>query len=243
MMKSIHILCAAIALAAAIPLRAGETPRPGLNGPLLKHLQTDSLDRKLFEPEPADKLPQPAPQRESTGKTPQDLRQELGTAAISEEENPLLEVTRDMRLAQGRIAQADGGLQTQYLQRQIVATLDKLLRDARSRSQPSGGGKEESPLPTARRPAQQPPQPQSATGNPTGKPAVASNDHTPKAPENRVAQLQAIRDAIKDLWGELPERAREQMLQLAPVEDFVPQYESLIEAYFRRLAEEQGRGP
>ena len=222
-----------IALAVAVgPLRAGETPRPAaLNEPLLKRLQADSLDRKLFEPEPAaDKVPlPPGSQKESTG--------------ISEDDNPLLEVTRDMRLAQGRIAQADGGTQTQDLQRQIVATLDKLLREARSRSQPSGGGKEETPLPTARRPTQPPPQPQSAVGNSSNKPAVASSDHTAKTPENRAAQLQAVRDAMKNLWGELPERAREQMLQLAPVEEFVPQYETLIEAYFRRLAEEQGRGP
>jgi hypothetical protein len=200
---------------------------------LFKRLQADSLDRKLFEPEPAaaDKLPlAPGLQKESAG--------------ISENANPLLEVTRDMRLAQGRIAQADGGPQTQDLQRQIVATLDKLLREARSRSQPTGGGTKEMPLSTARRPAQQPAQqPQSAVGNSSNKPPVASGEHTAKTPENRAAQLQAVRDAMKNLWGELPERAREQMLERAPVEEFVPQYETLIEAYFRRLAKEQGRGP
>jgi hypothetical protein len=43
---------------------------------------------------------------------------------------------------------------------------------------------------------------------------------------------------MKQLWGELPEHAREQMLQL-PDEEFPPKYESLIEDYFRRLSEEK----
>ncbi len=37
--------------------------------------------------------------------------------------------------------------------------------------------------------------------------------------------------------GALPERAREQMLQL-PAEEFLPKYELEIEDYFRRLAGE-----
>ena len=45
---------------------------------------------------------------------------------------------------------------------------------------------------------------------------------------------------MKELWGALPERARQQMQQL-PVEDFPPKYERLIEEYFRRLAEEKGK--
>ena len=44
---------------------------------------------------------------------------------------------------------------------------------------------------------------------------------------------------MKQLWGELPQRDREQMLQL-PVEEFLPEYELLIEDYFRRLSEEKG---
>jgi len=40
---------------------------------------------------------------------------------------------------------------------------------------------------------------------------------------------------MKDLWGKLPERQRQQMLQ--PLrEDFLPKYASEIEAYFRALA-------
>ena len=47
---------------------------------------------------------------------------------------------------------------------------------------------------------------------------------------------------MKDVWGQLPERAREQMLQ-SPPEKFLPKYELLIEKYYQRLAEEQPERP
>jgi hypothetical protein len=46
-----------------------------------------------------------------------------------------------------------------------------------------------------------------------------------------------MKNLIKDLWGELPPNVREQMMQ-NPTEQFVPQYESMIEEYYRRLSEE-----
>ena len=51
--------------------------------------------------------------------------------------------------------------------------------------------------------------------------------------------MDEMRAMMKQLWGELPEHARQQMLQ-SPIEEFPPKYQSLIEAYFRRLAEEKG---
>lgn len=50
--------------------------------------------------------------------------------------------------------------------------------------------------------------------------------------------MEEMRTLLKSLWGELPEREREQMLQL-PVEEFLPKYELLIEQYFQRLSEQQ----
>lgn len=55
--------------------------------------------------------------------------------------------------------------------------------------------------------------------------------------------MEEMRDVLhKDVWGMLPERQRQQMLEL-PVEEFLPKYELLIEDYFRRLAEEPGQKP
>ena len=47
-----------------------------------------------------------------------------------------------------------------------------------------------------------------------------------------------VKGMMKDTWGHLPAQAREEMLQNSP-ERFLPQYELLIERYYKRLAEEQ----
>jgi hypothetical protein len=49
-------------------------------------------------------------------------------------------------------------------------------------------------------------------------------------------------DLVKRVWGQLPDRLRDQVQQ-APPEEFLPAYRELIEAYYRRLAEEQPGGP
>ena len=41
---------------------------------------------------------------------------------------------------------------------------------------------------------------------------------------------------MKDLWGKLPERQREELLQPLS-EEFVPEYAADIEEYFRTMAE------
>lgn len=53
--------------------------------------------------------------------------------------------------------------------------------------------------------------------------------------------LEARGALIKEVWGQLPERVRQQ-LQNASVEKFLPKYERLTEDYFRRLAEEEQEG-
>ena len=50
--------------------------------------------------------------------------------------------------------------------------------------------------------------------------------------------MSEMRAMVKQLWGELPDRDRQQMMQL-PLEDFLPQYQWQIEEYFRRLSEDK----
>jgi hypothetical protein len=48
---------------------------------------------------------------------------------------------------------------------------------------------------------------------------------------------------VQEFIARLPQREREQ-IQASSIEEFLPKYKSLIEAYFRDLAEEQdGRPP
>jgi hypothetical protein len=51
----------------------------------------------------------------------------------------------------------------------------------------------------------------------------------------------AVANLVKDLWGRLPERQREELLQPLS-EEFLPEYAAEIEEYFRVLAEPQA-GP
>ena len=44
------------------------------------------------------------------------------------------------------------------------------------------------------------------------------------------------------MWGHLPDKLRDEM-QASLSEQFLPQYERLIEAYYQRLAEEGGPKP
>ena len=47
-----------------------------------------------------------------------------------------------------------------------------------------------------------------------------------------------VNELVKELWGHLPERSREQMMQSFS-EEFLPKYEREIQQYYRRLSEEQ----
>jgi hypothetical protein len=47
-----------------------------------------------------------------------------------------------------------------------------------------------------------------------------------------------VSDLVKDLWGHLPARSREQMLQSFS-DEFLPKYEQEIEQYYRRLSDEE----
>ena len=52
----------------------------------------------------------------------------------------------------------------------------------------------------------------------------------------------AVDEMVKALWGQLPARSREQMLQ-SFTDEFLPKYELEIEQYYRRLSEEQSTQP
>jgi len=58
--------------------------------------------------------------------------------------------------------------------------------------------------------------------------------------QGRQSDWKTMQSRMRRLWGELPQHAREQMLQ-SPAEEIPPKYERAIEEYFRRLAEEGPR--
>ena len=183
--------------------------------PALAAQPADDLDRKLFEPDAA--------------------RQRLSSAAaIPTGDHPLLSVARQMRSAQERIAGGDCGPQTQQAQQEIVADLDRMIAQARSQARPAGARKS---LTAAGQPAgQQQPKPSGgqAGTRPSGKPQQGRG--APRAEPERLGPRQ-LRSVIDQVWGELPEQARQQLLEQWSAEQFLPEYAPMIEDYFRRLSE------
>lgn len=245
----------------AVPARAGSEPAQSLDDELRESLGAeplDEFDRELFAPK--DETPERPDRRglkqgipsvghshappNGRAKEADELRRqilrELGEAAVPEEENPLLEVARQMRQVEGLIAQTESGPQTQDLQMQIVSSLDELIKQARSCSKmcsPSQSSQKSS----SRRQVQQPgKKPKEGRIKPSDK-RVTDPAGKPGQAEPRSPTPEEMRELVKSVWGELPEAEREQMLQWMSEGEFLPKYELLLEQYFKRLVEEGDR--
>ena len=162
------------------------------------------------------------------------LQKELGSAAQKEEKPkaPLFQVAEAMRAVQPLLGKRDSGDETQHLQRQIVADLDKLIDDAKK----SGccGKSSNGPKPTGGGPKK--------PGQPSGNSSAPAQNSDPKArrtPEEIRAEN--AKKAVKQMNGlfvELQGHEREHVLE-PPSEHFLPEYELEIEDYFRRLSDDQ----
>ncbi|NLE39200.1 MAG: hypothetical protein GX621_14350 [Pirellulaceae bacterium] len=238
----IRIIPILIVLMLAYAVVGAAAPRP-----------SRSFEDALFDDAKPGRLPLMDPQRikvrdgagERQGEADRRATwaRELGEAALPEETLPLLSVAERMRDVEGMLRRADCGPATQHAQRQIVQSLAELLDRA---AQPCRAGStapcdktgnsatsptDKSGEPSGERPAEDGKKTDSgAKEPPEGEPGAGGN-------AKRVDPERA-RAMMKELWGELPPRRREQMLQL-PVEEFLPGYELLIEEYFRRLSEEK----
>ncbi len=167
-------------------------------------------------------------------------KRELDAAAEKESDNPMVEIARRMRETQQRLARQDSGVGTQQLERQIVDDLDRLIERAGKQSAGQSQPGASKPQPSSRTPTD-PSKTGSSGGNkPGGKTAATGTQRPPGENVTRKPDAAETRAAIKRLWGTLPEREREQMMQSA-VEEFTPKYELMIEDYFRRLSEEKAR--
>jgi len=210
-----------------------------LDQELLDSLGEDPLDElDRGQPDRAPREPKPAPVK--PGETlDEQLDRELGAAAVPEDDvDPLLAVARRMRVVGKQIAQARCGPETQQAQQAILADLDELIRQARRRGGSCSGSC--APKPGGTKPREgAPPAGKPGAGQPKPGGSGQATPGTAQAGRPGAARpdMDQMRVMLKQLWGELPERQREQMLQL-PVEEFLPEYEGMIEDYFERLSQE-----
>jgi hypothetical protein len=167
------------------------------------------------------------------------LSRELGPAGVAEDENPLLQIARQMQRAESLLTKPQPGAPAKQVQEQIVADLERLLKSCQNSSSSPGG--QCTPKPGGEKKSGQPGNKSGATGaqrNPKPKNSGArTKDDLAGRPD--AADVRMVQEFI----ARLPQREREQ-IQASSIEEFLPKYKSLIEAYFRDLAEEQdGRPP
>jgi hypothetical protein len=167
------------------------------------------------------------------------LGEDLGQSSPAEDPlAPLERIGMQMRSAERLLSEPGAAARATRLQDQIVKDLDHLIQKAqRQKKQSQKGGK---PSAGSQRPEAKPQGGQPGESAAEGQqPAADSTDGTREGTgEASAADRDAgRRELLKNLWGHLPERVRQQMLQ-SPDDEFLPKYEFEIEQYFRRLAED-----
>ena len=123
------------------------------------------------------------------------------------------------------------------VQHEILSDLDKLIADLSKQCQCCNGQCQGGQCNKPPKPGQKPGKPGAAAGS--GR--TAARDSTDRLDRSSAKPVDKgeVNEMVKALWGHLPERSREQMLQSFS-DEFLPKYELEIEQYYRRLSEEQG---
>lgn len=156
-------------------------------------------------------------------------------------ESPLARISNRMLHAGQLLAGKNSSGETRIVQEEIVSELDKLIEQLNKKCQNCSSGQ-------CNKAGEQ--QTQNSTPKPGGAKAAASAGTQSRPQQSQVSsgggsEAQpgdlADRDAVKQLWGQLPERLRQQLLQ-SSADEFLPKYREELEMYFRRLAEEQAAG-
>lgn len=219
---------------------------------------SESLGGKLLEDLPASNLPLAGGQQQPTaGEEPVDpalappdpeigfhpLRfDDVGGGDAGQSDGPL----RLVRAGQGML-QAETLLRDRAtvprageLQQQVVAQLDDLIKELSKQCNCSGSQQSDKPpSPSQRSPAK----PGKAGGQP-GRASAPARDSSTRL-SNKSAQpadKAELEELVKRLWGHLPEREREQLMQSFS-DEFLPKYELELEKYYQRLSEEEAPLP
>jgi tetratricopeptide (TPR) repeat protein len=139
------------------------------------------------------------------------------------ERGTLGEVATVMDYVADRLKAVDSGERVRTRQRQIIALLDRLIREQEAQEQQCGGGSA-----GGRR---QPSQPRAAS--------TPRRESDAPGGTGQVGDLHAAPEANPgEMWGKLPPTEREKILQSIR-EKFPSRYRQLVEQYYRALAEEQ----
>ena len=212
----------------------------------------ESLGGRLLDDLSPDAA-QPAAPPQATQKTPatkeieDSLKASTPLHGFGAGANPALQslarVQNSMHQAQSLLTQpgADGKPGAAQLaspvQHEILSDLDKLIADLSKQCQSCNGQCAGGQCNKPPKPGQNP-----KPGKPSAAGRTAARDSTDRLDGSSAKPVDKgeVNAMVKALWGHLPERSREQMLQSFS-DEFLPKYELEIEQYYRRLSEEQGQ--
>lgn len=229
---------------------AGQEPadKPAANDlddALLKDLDNELLEGAGAKPQrpakpPGKKPPGKKPPRSDVPPAPEMLDGE-DVGQPSADQDPLMHISDEMRMAEQWMTEGKRAPHAQQVQQRIVEDLARLIRQAeqQQQAQQQSGKSQNKPGQKSQRQSAKQSQPMGGgqAGGESNKPAQDSTDRMGKAEAARP-DPKTFQRLLKDSWGHLPERDREQVLQHSP-EQFLPQYELLIERYYKRLSEQQ----
>ena len=229
--RAIFAALASYVFLAAGQLLAAENDGESLGGRLL-----DDLDPRQLS-QPVEPLPRETPVDAATGAT-----DDLDGKGIDKHAPtaPLVSAHKYMQTAASLLRHTGAEEDVSAAQNQAINNLDALVEQLAKKSRPStnsSNGQRNSPSlkPSGTRP------------NAGGKGSLPAKDSTaglrrgdPQAAETSATNPAMRQTMIKNLWGQLPPHAREQMLQMHS-DEFLPKYELEIEKYFKRLAEEDDK--
>lgn len=219
------------ALFAAAALASGSPPVPGPPWPTSPRPVEEApppalpgLDDLLGLPQdkPADVAPAADPAREEL-----DRQLDLDPAG-----DPFVQAVDLMGRSATRLVDArDAGLGTQRMQEEVIRKLDKLIDEAQKQQQQQSSRSRSKPKPQSQQQQQaqqQDTQSDPQRGDNTGQTNVPGRQDGPR------------RDSVTPstaAWGNLPEHVREALMQ-GFSDRFSSLYQSMTEAYYRKLAEE-----
>jgi hypothetical protein len=230
---------------AVTSLRAANDP-PDANGieslgnELLQDLAPNAPKQPAPQPNTA-KRRQPQPPAPSFQPHFNDLGEDVGQPSGS---LSLARVRQGMQHAESLLGSDGSNLpmldEAGKTQQQVVDQLDQLIAELSKQCQngqcPQSDQQQQEPKQSQRS--------QSKPGQPKSASAAAASKTAARDSADRLNQTSAkpvdkgdVEAMAKDLWGHLPERTRERMMQSFS-EEFLPQYELEIEQYYRRLSED-----
>ena len=152
--------------------------------------------------------------------------EDVGAEQAGGANDALKSIQQLMKEAESMLAARDSSGKASATQQVVVNELDAIIAELQKQCEKCGGQ------------CNKPPNPSDKSAKPSAKRGGKPGESAAVAKTQAGGRVDrtAVSNLVKDIWGRLPERQREELLQPLS-EEFLPEYAAEIEEYFRVLAE------